>query len=177
MSAPTEQQRDQLLDYLYDALPDADRASLEAALASSEPLRRELAALRETLSMTRKALAETEREPPSGVREAVLRAAQAATEPAPITETPRLWATLIGWLQSHARLTTLSVLAVIGLAVLSRRDPQHVLTPPLTPSAPDVLQEFAPTPAAPAADSVSPTREIEPTRATVPASPESVPPV
>ena len=70
--------RDHMLEYLYGELNAEERAAFEAQLARSETDRRELAALRTMLEISRKALAlESDPPPPARVRHQLLAAAAA----------------------------------------------------------------------------------------------------
>lgn len=144
MTLSQQQFRDQLLDYLYGELSDAQREVFEASLSSSETYRRELANAQATLELARAALAEDEREPPAAVRVAVLEAAAQAASQKP--ETPRarsFWSAVRDWLQSPPRLAALGALAVVALALLSRQ--RATLPDAVAPvHAPDAHEHGAP---------------------------------
>ena len=126
-----EQVRAHMVEYLYGELPEERRREFEAALATSESHRRELAALERTLGLARAALArELSEEPPAAVRGRVLEAAREASRvtsapaaaparPAPATERRGLWALLRApWL--YPAVGFAAALAIV--IVIDRRD-------------------------------------------------------
>lgn len=117
MTLSHEQFREHLLGYVYGELQGSEREAFEASLAASEEYRRELAAVREVLETTRAGLSALQETPPARVKQAVLAAAAQQAPAAVATPTNakviRLFAPK--WI------AVLSVAAVVGLAVLSRR--------------------------------------------------------
>ncbi len=118
MAADCEQIRGRMLELLYGELAPEARAEVQGHVAGCEACRAELAALESTRAMARRALA-AEPPPPSRAREAILRAAAAATRarPATVPSTPSFWARLRGrW-----TLPTFATIGAVAVFLLASR--------------------------------------------------------
>jgi hypothetical protein len=119
VSLSEEQFREQLVDYLYGELEDAQREAFEASLAQSSERRAEVEALRATLRTARTGLSALHEDPPARARSAILDA-ERASRVRVLGRKP--------WYRRGATLTPLlAAAAALTFAVLSpRRDqPLH----------------------------------------------------
>ncbi|MET0283644.1 MAG: hypothetical protein ABW352_04220 [Polyangiales bacterium] len=135
-----EQFREQLVDYLYDELDQAQRAAFEAELASSTERRAELEAMRATLRSARTGLSALDEEPPARLRGAILDAERASH-----VVRPRAW-----YRRGITVAPLLAAAAALTFAVLAPR-PEHQPGPdyasepapgaPLAPAVPEPMPE------------------------------------